>query len=253
MEPHGGASAQRRTSGPGPGQAPQDGAQARVDARSAGRSGHSRSARACTRPCAPPVGDAPGAPAAAAPGGGRARPGRRSGGRSRRAAPMPRCGACRRRSSGLPVGVAAAAAVPLNAGPGWILFWVEPSGPVVRSAQRAGTTQGRAGDERPHAAGTRTRTRQGGRTIHRGDRRGHGRGSVVHHRGARSRAPHRSLERPHVPTQQELQSRPSPSGPDALFAAKLQEVLGGQFGEMTVMMQYLFQGWNCRGPASTRT
>lgn len=23
-------------------------------------------------------------------------------------------------------------------------------------------------------------------------------------------------------------------------------------GEMTVMMQYLFQGWNCRGPAEYR-
>ena len=36
--------------------------------------------------------------------------------------------------------------------------------------------------------------------------------------------------------------------PDALFAMKLQELIGGQFGEMTVMMQYLFQGWNCRMP-----
>lgn len=37
--------------------------------------------------------------------------------------------------------------------------------------------------------------------------------------------------------------------PDALFASKVQEVLGGQYGEMTVMMQYLFQGWSCRGAA----
>jgi len=29
---------------------------------------------------------------------------------------------------------------------------------------------------------------------------------------------------------------------------KVQELIGGQFGEMTVMMQYLFQGWNCRIP-----
>jgi Mn-containing catalase len=36
--------------------------------------------------------------------------------------------------------------------------------------------------------------------------------------------------------------------PDALFAMKVQELIGGQFGEMTVMMQYLFQGWNCRIP-----
>lgn len=40
-----------------------------------------------------------------------------------------------------------------------------------------------------------------------------------------------------------------PEGPDPLFAKKLQEVLGGQWGEMSVMMGYLFQGWNCRGPA----
>ncbi len=32
-----------------------------------------------------------------------------------------------------------------------------------------------------------------------------------------------------------------------MYAKKLQEVLGGQFGEITVAMQYLFQGWNCRG------
>src|SRR5579875_3403738 len=36
--------------------------------------------------------------------------------------------------------------------------------------------------------------------------------------------------------------------PDALFAMKFQEILGGQFGEMTVMMQYLLQGFNCRIP-----
>src|ERR1700753_3927894 len=29
---------------------------------------------------------------------------------------------------------------------------------------------------------------------------------------------------------------------------KLQELIGGQFGELTVTMQYLFQGWNCRMP-----
>src|SRR3954463_3125319 len=28
----------------------------------------------------------------------------------------------------------------------------------------------------------------------------------------------------------------------------MQEVLGGQWGEMTVAMQYLLQGWNCRLP-----
>ncbi|TDC40546.1 catalase [Micromonospora sp. 15K316] len=45
-----------------------------------------------------------------------------------------------------------------------------------------------------------------------------------------------------------LQFQARPEKPDALFAMKLQEVLGGQFGEMTVMMQYLWQGWTCRVP-----
>jgi Mn-containing catalase len=45
-----------------------------------------------------------------------------------------------------------------------------------------------------------------------------------------------------------LQFDVKPERPDALFAAKLQELVGGQFGEMTVMMQYLWQGWNCRIP-----
>jgi Mn-containing catalase len=45
-----------------------------------------------------------------------------------------------------------------------------------------------------------------------------------------------------------LQFQAKPEKPDALFAAKLQELVGGQFGEMTVMMQYLWQGWNCRVP-----
>lgn len=44
----------------------------------------------------------------------------------------------------------------------------------------------------------------------------------------------------------ELQYNAKPTKPDAVYAKKLQEILGGQFGEMTVMMQYLFQGWNCR-------
>ena len=43
-----------------------------------------------------------------------------------------------------------------------------------------------------------------------------------------------------------------PDKPDPLYAMKLQEVIGGQWGEMSVMMQYLFQGWNCRGPAKYR-
>lgn len=46
-----------------------------------------------------------------------------------------------------------------------------------------------------------------------------------------------------------LQYHAKPERPDPVYAKKLQEVLGGAFGEITVMMQYLFQGWNCRGPA----
>jgi Mn-containing catalase len=45
-----------------------------------------------------------------------------------------------------------------------------------------------------------------------------------------------------------LQFEANPSEPDPLYAAKLQEILGGQFGEISVMMQYLMQGWNCRMP-----
>ena len=49
-----------------------------------------------------------------------------------------------------------------------------------------------------------------------------------------------------------LQYEARPAKPDPLYAKKLQEVLGGQWGEMSVMMTYLFQGWNCRGPAKYR-
>src|SRR5690606_39788038 len=49
-----------------------------------------------------------------------------------------------------------------------------------------------------------------------------------------------------------LQYHAKPERPDPVYAKKLQEVLGGAFGEITVMMQYLFQGWNCRGPAKYR-
>jgi Mn-containing catalase len=47
---------------------------------------------------------------------------------------------------------------------------------------------------------------------------------------------------------QELQHTVKPDKPDAVYARKLQEVLGGQYGEITVAMQYLFQGWNSRHP-----
>ncbi|MCG3421116.1 MULTISPECIES: manganese catalase family protein [Oceanobacillus] len=45
----------------------------------------------------------------------------------------------------------------------------------------------------------------------------------------------------------ELQFDAKPDRPDPVFAKKLQEVIGGQYGEMSVAMQYLFQGWNTRG------
>ena len=51
---------------------------------------------------------------------------------------------------------------------------------------------------------------------------------------------------------QRLQYVAKPERPDPIYACKLQEVLGGQWGEMSVMMTYLFQGWNCRGPAKYR-
>ena len=46
-----------------------------------------------------------------------------------------------------------------------------------------------------------------------------------------------------------LQYFTKPEKPDPIYAKQLQELIGGPFGEMSVMMQYLFQGWNCRGPA----
>jgi Mn-containing catalase len=49
-----------------------------------------------------------------------------------------------------------------------------------------------------------------------------------------------------------LQFEARPEKPDPLYARQLQEVLGGQWGEISVMMTYLFQGWNCRGPAKYR-
>lgn len=52
--------------------------------------------------------------------------------------------------------------------------------------------------------------------------------------------------------QKRLQYYTRPEQPDAAYAKKVQELIGGTFGEMTVMMQYLFQGWNCRGPVKYR-
>ena len=45
-----------------------------------------------------------------------------------------------------------------------------------------------------------------------------------------------------------LQFQAKPEKPDPILARKMQELVGGQFGEMTVMMQYLWQGWSCRVP-----
>ncbi|MDP9348141.1 MAG: manganese catalase family protein [Gemmatimonadota bacterium] len=49
-----------------------------------------------------------------------------------------------------------------------------------------------------------------------------------------------------------FQYNAKPDKPDPVYARKLQEVLGGQWGEISVMMTYLFQGWNCRAPAKYR-
>lgn len=49
-----------------------------------------------------------------------------------------------------------------------------------------------------------------------------------------------------------LQYFTPPEHSDPIYAKKLQELIGGPMGEMTVMMQYLFQGWNCRGPVKYR-
>jgi Mn-containing catalase len=49
-----------------------------------------------------------------------------------------------------------------------------------------------------------------------------------------------------------LQYNARPDNPDPIFAKQMQELLGGQWGEMSVMNGYLFQGWNCRGPAKYR-
>ena len=50
----------------------------------------------------------------------------------------------------------------------------------------------------------------------------------------------------------ELQYHAKPERPDPIFAKMLQEALGGQFGEISVALQYLFQGWNVRGDGKYR-
>ncbi|TFL16251.1 manganese catalase family protein [Jannaschia formosa] len=49
-----------------------------------------------------------------------------------------------------------------------------------------------------------------------------------------------------------FQYNAKPERPDPVYAQKLQEVLGGQWGEISVMMTYLFQGWNCRAAPKYR-
>lgn len=44
----------------------------------------------------------------------------------------------------------------------------------------------------------------------------------------------------------ELAYEAKPERPDPVFAKNLQELIGGQFGEMSVMNQYLFQAWGTR-------
>jgi Mn-containing catalase len=51
---------------------------------------------------------------------------------------------------------------------------------------------------------------------------------------------------------QELQYNASPAKPDAVLARRMQEVLGGQYGEITVAMQYGFQAWNAHIPGKYR-
>ncbi|WP_375386835.1 manganese catalase family protein [uncultured Amnibacterium sp.] len=51
---------------------------------------------------------------------------------------------------------------------------------------------------------------------------------------------------------QELQYTAKPSKPDAVYARRMQEILGGQYGEITVAMQYSFQAWNSHLPGKYR-
>jgi Manganese containing catalase len=51
---------------------------------------------------------------------------------------------------------------------------------------------------------------------------------------------------------QQLINEIVPDEPDPAAANALQEGLGGQFGEMRTMMQYLFQSFNFRGSAAAK-
>jgi Mn-containing catalase len=43
-----------------------------------------------------------------------------------------------------------------------------------------------------------------------------------------------------------------PERPDPVYAKQLQELIGGQWGEISVMLGYMFQAWNSRGPIKYR-
>src|SRR3954452_15161070 len=68
------------------------------------------------------------------------------------------------------------------------------------------------------------------------------------HRSGQNTRVHRHRRRTMFRHIHELQFEAKPDGPDPAFARRFQEVLGGKWGEMTVAMQYLYQGWNCRLP-----
>ncbi|AXH34323.1 manganese catalase family protein [Humibacter sp. BT305] len=50
----------------------------------------------------------------------------------------------------------------------------------------------------------------------------------------------------------ELQFTATPAKPDAILARRMQELLGGQYGEITIAMQYGFQAWNAHIPGKYR-
>ena len=53
--------------------------------------------------------------------------------------------------------------------------------------------------------------------------------------------------------QNRLQYHARPERPDPVYAKQLQEVLGGQWGEISVMMTYLFQAGIAAARPSTAT
>jgi Mn-containing catalase len=51
---------------------------------------------------------------------------------------------------------------------------------------------------------------------------------------------------------QDLQFKSRPEHPDAICARRLEEALKGQYGEITVAMHYMFQGWDMHVPGRYR-